>query len=600
MVENINSWINKLKGVDRDTIIKWIMQASEKGFVDKEMNDYMMERYYIEITTESMNKSRAINKFKDKWKIDPITGKRVIEEQKPTELLDAKDTKIKNPKVNTDDIVAPDYETIVKEDYPVEEELEDMQNELEDEDLEDIDEDEGLIDPREIESATRQRVIDELKAHSTLLNPSDDKAEEIPDELKASIKPMPSAPKPKIKDNIPFNNPNLDELDPGMDDIDEDEGLFSDEDLEDLNDDDLLELDKEIEKQELKSEPLNKYEQKRYDEFESRKRIPLPKSDMITKVVNKDEYQKVMTPYAPDFEVLRKYPEFIIEFAQRFDLNNHPPYMQIRDYILNHKIKDPNNTRILIKKISSENPDKIVMDYSTLPESVGITREMIEAAMFQSAYYNFDVIVETLEKERAQLVALLYIFEIFCESKNPNPFEFHIPRQSLINVVKESFSETKDIMTNMIMKELRSMRLELNESVGDVSSVVEKHMSKFDNQIGDAIERVVWKVKTDVEETNLEDIKRATLFILNKRTSSYNLGVSAVAVMALMLDDLEKRVVNENFKIDAIKEFRRYNITEIQKRLSYKIPHAIKKGLSALKKVGLIRIYTDSTFSLSK
>ena len=563
---NIAEWEEKLPGIERSVIVKWITAATQKTTELRKIEQFMTDMYYWQSANTDEKKEERREKFKKNWLFDPETMK-AVEAPVEKELPVKDDEDDKNDKVEVSEEVKDEI-------------VEDVAQAIKKGDLDAT----KVPMPEKMKEEIKEEFSEELGKEE----------EDMPEELETDLAEVPAAEEPE-EEVLPYDNPDLSNVDLGKPDDEEEEDPEGDEEV-DVDPDDLLE-----------KPDLSADDQARYDKYEQSKRHQqpnrasiFPKEDMVSKQVHQDEYSKVLEPHRFFLDMLREDSHVVEKFARTATMENHPPYMQVRDYLINHAIKDPNNTKVLINVVDEHSMDGTIQAWKTLPECVDLTRTLVEQAMFTAAIYNFDAIIEQMEKDRSMMTSLIYMLEIYCETKQRSPFEFNIPKQSLINSMRDQFEGINELLRKEIMREIIKMRNEVVSEMGGVSSAVTENMSKFDSQIGDAIERVIWKVKTDVEETNLEDIKRSQYFLLNKRSSSYSLGAVPCALIAIMVDDLERRVMNENFKIDNIKEFRRYNVSEMQKRMGYKVSTFVNKGVSHLVRSKIVKMYKDGSFSLTK
>jgi hypothetical protein len=326
-----------------------------------------------------------------------------------------------------------------------------------------------------------------------------------------------------------------------------------------------------------------------------------PKDDFVTATFTQEQYMTALKPYNNFLNRTKNEPMLLIDLARSIDIYNHPPYMQLRPIIINNGILDLTNTKVLLNVLDEEIPDRTVQRYIPLPDAWMMTRRLVEQNYLTSAMLNYDAIIEKiLNTVIPALQANVALLSIYCETKKQSPFEISIPRMQLASSIMEAFEDIKRIIQEQLVKELANLRTDLAGELFDVHSIVEKNFGKFDIQIRDAIEKVIWKVKTDVDATNKEDITRLDLYISNKLQASFPLGVPAVAVMAVMLNDLKTMIIARDYKIDSIKEYRRYNGLEIQKKLHYSQSRVITVGITQLSRNKLIKFYPDKTFQLPK
>jgi hypothetical protein len=322
--------------------------------------------------------------------------------------------------------------------------------------------------------------------------------------------------------------------------------------------------------------------------------------DFISKKIGIQEYKEILKPYQAYFERTKTEPKLIHDYAMTIDMRNHPPYMTIRPIIINNNIKDPNNTKVLMNTINPEQPDRVAQKMLPLTQCIEVTRLLIEQGYLQSGINNYDSIVEKMEEERALMAELIYILEVYCESKDHAPLEFNIPKAYLTQAIIDSFQEIKTLIAEKVVSELKVLRTDMKSDLGSVGDVLEKNMDLFGEQIRDAISRVFQKVKTDIEQTNLEDVKRGRLWIRNKRKAAYGMGSIPIAILSFLLDDLEERLDKEDFKIDQIAQYRRYTIEEMRQRLGNRTNRIALYGIHELKKANLIILWKDKTISLAK
>ena len=535
MAIDINSWLEKLPGVEHRTVVGWIHEIATKGYTTVQMEQYVMDKYFIQITQDDKKKTLAINQFKKKWNMDPITGEELPQLESDPQESEPEDTPVSLDQAEED---SPEFEEDFQPTFPEQEDVPPPRSGYDDENPEDDDDDDG---------------------------------EDLDDDLRPELLDVPDAEEPDESDDLPYDNPDLGELDIGED---EREAVDPSQIMAQM-------------RRHMPRRPAIRAERR---------------DEMVTQSLTLSQYNEAMRPYKPFFDMFKEEGDLLVRYAKSVDMNNHPPYIHMRPYILNNAIKDINNTKVLMNIEDPAHPGFTTPQYVLLGKAVDVARNVMEKRFIQAALDNLTVISEHFEKDRQRLVALIYLLEIYCESNQRGKpmFEMTIPKQALIDTVTKAIDGLKFIIQDQLLQSVQDMRMDLKGEMVDVAKVVEKNMGKFDTQIAGAIDRVIWKVKTDVEETNLEDIKRAILYMLNKRTAAYHLGAGPLSVIALMVDDLDRRLVSENFKMDRIKEYRRYNISELQKKLGYKVPHTVVSAIKTLHKNKLVIVYKDSTFSLSK
>jgi hypothetical protein len=81
---------------------------------------------------------------------------------------------------------------------------------------------------------------------------------------------------------------------------------------------------------------------------------------------------------------------------------------------------------------------------------------------------------------------------------------------------------------------------------------------------------------------------------------AYNLGAGPYAIISMMVDDITKIVLQNDFKIDTQMEFRRYTMLEMSKKLGYKNASGVFAAVKRLHRAKLIKMYRDKTISLIK
>lgn len=391
--------------------------------------------------------------------------------------------------------------------------------------------------------------------------PKPEPKEDIKEEVGADIIETPDADKPEETDALPFENPDLDEY--GEPEIEE-----------------------ELEEPDLRERPSILKKLAGYDE------------EYVTRRVPSDEFDKEMSVHKPFIDLLKDEPGILGVLARMQTVKNHLPYDYAKTFLINNPLMDPNNRKVLMDVVDEERPDTTTKKYMPLPQCQQIAKNLAEQGFFQSSLNDFSEICTEYDEYVRQLIYLIHNLQIQLESKQKAPFEFSIPKQILTQTIMESFEGIKSLITDQVIAEMDKMRTDLSGEMLDVGSIVEKNMKGFETQIAEAIDKVIWKVKTDVEETNLEDIKKSALFVLNKRASAYQLGTGPLAVMTLMLDDLQRRVINQNFKMITVKDQRRYTVPELQRRLAHKRNTVVIKAVPKLAGQKLLKLYGDKTFSL--
>lgn len=387
--------------------------------------------------------------------------------------------------------------------------------------------------------------------------------DDMMEEVETDIIETPSAKKPENDDVLPFDNPNL----------------------ENLNDEDQVRFI-EAEKAVSRPKPDILRKMRRYDE------------EYVTRRVPSTEFDQEMVQFRPYIDYLKNEPGILEVLARTQTPSNHLPYDYAKSFLINNPLMDPNNRSVLMDVVDEERPDSTVKKHIPLPQCHEIAKNLAEQGFFQASLNDFSDICTEYEEYVRHLIYLIHNLQIQLESKQKAPFEFSIPKQVLSQTIMESFEGIKALITEQVINEMKNMRNDLSGEMVDVGGIVEKNLKGLESQIAGAIDKVVWKVKTDVEETNLEDIKKSVLFILNKRASAYQLGTGPLGVLTLMLDDLQRRIVNQNFKSELVKEQRRYTITEIQRKLGHKRNTVVIKAIPKLSRLKLIKMYGNKTFSL--
>jgi len=275
-----------------------------------------------------------------------------------------------------------------------------------------------------------------------------------------------------------------------------------------------------------------------------------------------------------------------------------PPYMQIKQFILNHPIKDSNNTNVLISIISESNAKRLEQKWVNINQAIDVTRALLTDAWWEAGFNNYDIITEKLMEERRAMTSLIYVLENYCEQKQTSPFELSIPKGALMDSVKASFQDIKELITENVVKEIGTLRKDLKGEGVDVRQIVEARLTQDSALIQEAINTIAWKVKTDVDNTNLEDINQKLLWCLSKKKIAEKLGGAAAAgVLGGMTDDLIEKLIATKYKVDFTNQ-RKYTITELTNRFGYKSQSNVMVAISLLLKAKLIKVYANKTYSL--
>lgn len=527
MAVDLNYWLQRFVGLDREELITWISQVTMLGFDQKKSEEFLNQKYFIRMSQDKVKRAAAAKEFEKKWGLDPVTGEVVeVKPFSPHDIMPYEDKPVKPPAQPTESAGEglEDFESEGGEAY--EEELEGEEEDFE----------------------------EEAEVADKIMNPS--------------IQSVPAAQKPEEEqDLMGFDNESLAELE-------------------------TMDLPPIPERVASKPPRINL---RKAGVFQARD------EDFVTKEVGLEEYERVLKPWKPYFDMVKEEPQLLIKLAQTIDVYKHPPYAQIRDTIVNNSIKDPAMSKVVLFTTDPERPDRLVQRFIPLTQAREVTRNIVEQGFFQAAINNYDAMNERYEQDRAALVSNIYLLEIYCETKQQSPFKFMIPKEQLSSTVVEAFKGIERLINDLVVHELSTMRVELKGEMVDVSKVVENNMGRFDTQIREAVERVIYKVKTDIEATNVEDIKHSTLSILNYRNMAYKLqSTASIAVLNVMLDDLERRYLLQDFKVDKSVEPRRYTLSEIEKKFGH--PHGgwVGKSVKKLAMNKLVIIYRDSTFSLRK
>ena len=320
--------------------------------------------------------------------------------------------------------------------------------------------------------------------------------------------------------------------------------------------------------------------------------------EMIRKTITPEMQDTILRPFRPFLEDIRKDSGTLNKLAAQIDGRYMPPYMQIKGYIINHPIKDPNNTTVLLSIISESNARRTEQRYINLTQAQDVTRALAEQIHIQASLNNYDAIVEKLMEDRRTLVNLVFILENYCEQKQVSPFELSIPKRALMESVEQSFNAIKGLIITQVVAQLSTLRKDFQGEMGDVRQRVEKSMTLNNAQLQEAVTKVLWKVKTDVEDTNREEMVQALLWSLNKKEITEKLGGAATAVIGIMIDDFLRRLIASEFKLEKVTEQRRYTLTELSKRLGYKGQSNVMVAIQTLLDRNLIKIYENRLYSL--
>ena len=539
-MESIAQWQERLPGASAEKIKEWINSIGGRGFNKAQIEQFLYDNYDVfqgKMTQQSLEQKWSAQNF-DVALNKVANHMKISPAQKTLPQPDVPEAAARQKSMIPQEDTADDTENDTDDDTEGEEELDENMPEGEEEG-----EQEGLSEPS-------------------------------PELKRFNVSELPEAKKPTIQDGLPYDNP--------------DPRQFIAEQQE---------AEEEI-PQTDKIGTLKEYMQKSFPGGFTK---PRRQGDFITTNYSQEQFVAALKPYGAFLNRTKNEPMLLIDLARSIDIYNHPPYMQLRPIIINNGILDLANTKVLLNVLDEEIPDRTVQRYIQLPDAWMMTRRLVEQNYLTSAMLNYDAIIEKiLNAVIPALQANIALLSIYCETKKQSPFEVSIPRIQLASSIMEAFEDIKGIIQNQLVKELANLRTDMAGELLDVHAIVEKNFGKFDVQIRDAIESVMWKVKTDIDATNKEDIKRVDLYTSNKLTASFSLGAPAVAVMAVMVNDLKTMIAAKDYKTDEIKEYRRYTSLEIQKKLHYTQSTVITKAIIQLFKNKLIIIYKDKTFQLSK
>ena len=334
-------------------------------------------------------------------------------------------------------------------------------------------------------------------------------------------------------------------------------------------------------------------------------KVPQPafmraKDEMVTKRISMEDYEEVtIRPFKPVLDTIRNDITMLAKLASNIEVAGLPPYMQYKPYIINHPVKYLENSTATIFVVNEANPSRLDKRVIPLAQAVEVTRLIAEQGFLEEAFLNYEEVTRVFEKDREALANLVFILEHYAESKQVVPFELSVPKKVLVDSIDKSFKEIESLITKNVIAQLSGLRNDLQGEMGSVGDLVEKNMMRFDTNIQDAVTKVLWKVKTDVESTNMEDIKKSLLWLNNKRAAAYRYGAVATAVMSVLLNDLEALLIEHDFMFDKIKKPRVYDYNEIKKRLFYKKENTISLAIPLLERANLIKVYKNKLFSLS-
>jgi hypothetical protein len=555
---------DRYKDINQMKLVLWVTWATQRGLDKKQVMKFIDDLAIIKNSPEP-NIPGLKSRFKNKWNVDPDTGKTI-------ELHEPEEIKNELPKETLQPVPSVEKEvTEVEPKSQSESEVEEMAIVAADNMAQAQAQEEAQAD--NIEEPSEEEIQEEINGEETEEPDHDenetdeDFEEEIPDE---------------VEFDIPYKNPiTQKESAPPVEPIKKEPEPKPEstpiEDYEEMED---------IEGLEEESEPDFSDE----DAF-------------ITKKITHKEYESYLSEHKYILEALEKDPQAIVRFAQEIDLQRHPPYMQIRSYLINHPVKDPNNTTVMIYVKNDFNKDQTQLQTMPLVQAMEITKQLEEEGFLTSMKYNYRVIFDKFEENIKVLASLIYSLEIYCETQDKNPFKINIPREELARsfnqTMKTSYADLKKILVNEVLKHILGMKSDIVNQFSDVNDIIKNNMDIMNSDVREIAEKVMKKVKTDLDQTNKEDVKRGHLFIFNKRRASYKLTAGVSGFYNMMLDDLENDLMNKEYKIDRIKTLKKYTIEEVQNLFNYKNSNTIRRAVLILKRHKLIIMYTDGTFCLS-
>jgi hypothetical protein len=548
---------NKYHDVDQIKLVRWVTWATPRGLDRTQVMNFINELYLI-YKSPDIEKNALKSLFRKKWNINPEDGSAIeIHEVEPEnkEVLE-NNTSQQEPKP----VGQPKKEVSEPQSNK---EIEEMaisaaNNLAKSQAVEEVAAEEDYEEPSEEE--VEDSISDD---EEQILDDDEDFEEEIPDEIEFKI-PYKNPLKQTTSDKLPVEPK-------------EEVPIMSTNDYEEIE---ALESDIEEE-----SEPDFKDE----DAF-------------ISKEITREEYDGHLDQHKYILEALEHDPQALVRFAQEIDLQRHPPYMQIRRYLINHPIKDPNTSTVLIYVKDDYNKDKTTLKTMPLLQAMEITKQLEDDGFLTSFRHNYKVIFNQFEENVKVLASLIYCLEIYCETQDRNPFKVNIPKdqlaKSLSASIKNSTGDLKKILLNEVLKHILGMKSEILNKFSNVNGLIKSNMDIMNNDVREIAEKVMKKVKTDLDQTNKEDVKRGHLFIFNKRRASYRLSAGVSGLYNMMLDHFESDLMNEDYKLDRVKKLKHFTIEEIQNTFGYKSPATMLKAVKLLKRHKLITMYTNGTFCL--
>lgn len=532
---NMNEWKKRLPDIPTEKLLEWMGEAARRADSQKGMNDYISDRAFLHTATGS-NRSKALQRFTQKYGWNPDTG----EETTKGEPANSQESS----QEGTRDDPTPEPPTPNEDPDNAEEPSEELYDDI--------------YDPQDPEDEARQEEDPDDEIYEPEDTPPKETPPKAPEPEKKPLSPMP---------DLPFENPDLGDLYTGEEDDDDDE-------------------EPELEKP--RALPKRTFKPARDED------------DFITHQEPQDQWTQGIAPWKPLLQQLSGDPDFITKLAQTIS-HEPPPYAQVKPYIIDHPLKNPENVRIRISIAAREGSNRTSIETQTVPltQAREATRNLVSAGHYQEYVNNYDAILEELENDRERLVSLIHVLESYCENKERSPFEFNIPKAEVSKTVKESMQSIINLLQEQVVKELNLLRGDVKGEFGDVNELVSQHLRNLKLDLSNAVERVMYKVKTDVEQTNLEDIKRWVLYTLNLRGNAYKLGSVPLSIINCMVDDIERRLIQNDFKLEG-EETIRYMPEELRSRLSYKTVGPLNKAIPKLQNAKLIKTYRDGTISLSK
>lgn len=635
MIE-VNEWAKKLDVPNR-TIIDWVHVASKNGLDTKQTGKFMTDLHFYTTVESQTKKNSERHAIRKKWGIDPDTLEKVEAEESKTETTqatpeaqqqghesdnsdetdetDSPDTEKEEGPDNSDSL---DNEAQQQDDVAIQATPETQQQEHESDNSDNSDEtdnsdspdtfddDLNIDDDNTDDNFDEEKVLQQEENDDSFFEDSGESKKESSDNREI------------VGDEaLEFQNPNFNDIDlNASDDFQSlnpaDEERYreaeravrsSDEETDGDSDDEEVDLG-ELDEDQDQGQGSRRYPRANiFPTYKSKQRESMDQDGVINANINLDQIKQTQQLHLELFKESQRDTKYLVNVAQRLDQNNLPPYHLIRPYIINHWCYDIRNYEVMVYAVDHQR--KLAQLITTnIPNAYEQFKSQVEEGRLQTALQTATTIIDKILSDYNNAnISAHYIKDNYLESPKEgfgmSSIEAQIPTEKVQVVLENSVREIKSILQNIFINKTDVFYQDVQGSIDNINQKVSNKLSGMENTLMQVMERIVDKVKQDIEDTKLEDVRRIETYLLNKRMAATQYGSMAYTIIGLMVDDLHFRFLNENFKFERIKPYPSYTVRELANRLQYKNPSLLKSPIRKLKNAGMVHITGKSTISLT-